>query len=95
MNKIGVIIAVKEEAKAILSEHTFKWEKLSNMLYQSNEYQLSLVLSGIRKAFAVHALDQLPKDCDLILSMGSSGGLSSEKPGTIFWLMNLLSMTWM
>jgi nucleoside phosphorylase len=81
--RAGVIIAVEEEARAILGDLRFAWEELPGGEYRSAAFPVRLRLSGVGKVFAAWACAALAPECDLILSLGTSGGLSSEKVGSL------------
>lgn len=84
MKKLGLIIAVKEEAAVILANHIFKWKKKDSNLYVSEAFPVSLSICGIGKAYAVYGLSKILPVSDSILSMGTSGGLGNEKIGDIY-----------
>lgn len=85
MKTIGIIIAVKDEAKEIINDRIFKWEKIHNDTYKSSDGLLYLTITGIGKAYAVYGLSKIADNCDFILSMGTSGGLGHEPVGSIYY----------
>lgn len=84
MKKIGVLIAVKDEASKILSDHEYQWTHLDNGAYFSNKYSIKLVITGIGKVYSAYKLSKIIDDSDVILVMGTSGGLNNEKIGDIY-----------
>jgi adenosylhomocysteine nucleosidase len=85
MISTGLFFAVYDEAAAILKDPEYEWEK-TDSVYRSKKYLLSLVISGIGKAFASFAVHPLIKDHERILIMGTSGGLSDEHVGDLYLL---------
>jgi nucleoside phosphorylase len=86
--RLGVIIAVEAEASAILADASFAWEKADASEYVSHAFPVRLELSGVGKVFAAWSCarligGRLASDCDLMLSLGTSGGLSSEEVGSL------------
>ncbi|HBD93878.1 MAG: hypothetical protein A2015_11680 [Spirochaetes bacterium GWF1_31_7] len=84
MKRIGLIIAVKDEASKIIADHRYKWIKDENNIYTSNAFPISLYICGIGKAYAVYGLSKILNNSDIILSMGTSGGLGNETIGSIY-----------
>jgi adenosylhomocysteine nucleosidase len=81
--KLGVIIALEAEAEAVLCDARFDWEPLAPGEYASRAFPMRLALSGVGKAFASWSCARLAPCCELLLSMGTSGGLRSEKVGSL------------
>ena len=79
----GIFFAVHDEAAAILSDPIYRWDK-KDSVYLSEKYPLTLAVSGIGKAFASFASRPLIERHDRILIMGTSGGLTDEKVGSIY-----------
>jgi adenosylhomocysteine nucleosidase len=84
MDPTGLFFAVHDEATVILSNERYQWIKLSEGFYSSKRFPLMLAVSGIGKSFASYRLYPLVKNCARILIMGTSGGLSDEKVGSIY-----------
>lgn len=84
MNKLGIIVALESEAKAILDDPAFAWEARSTGRFGSAAFPLELALSGVGKAYAAWAYAQLSRDTDAVVSMGTSGGLSDEAVGSVY-----------
>jgi nucleoside phosphorylase len=80
---LGAIIAVEAEAAAVLADGRFEWEALGGGEYSSRAFTLRLAVSGVGKAFAAWACARLAPRCGLMLSLGTSGGLSSERVGSL------------
>lgn len=83
MTSTGLFFAVYDEAAVILRDPFYEWGK-SGMLWSSKRFPLSLVVSGIGKAFASYAAHPLISRHDRILIMGTSGGLADEKVGSVY-----------
>lgn len=88
--KLGVIIAIEAEAEAVLGDPRFEWEPraLGFGGYSSRAFPIRLELSGVGKVFASWSCARLlgassAPLCDILLSMGTSGGLRSEKVGAL------------
>lgn len=81
--KYGIIIAVKDEAAAILADSFYRWKKKDAGLFESERGAL-LALSGVGKVFASHALSRIEPECERILVMGTSGGLGEQPIGSLF-----------
>jgi nucleoside phosphorylase len=86
--RAGVIIAVEAEASAILADRRFEWESRGFGAYSSRAFPIRLELSGVGKVFASWACARLlgaslEPPCDLLLSLGTSGGLASEEVGSL------------
>ncbi len=84
MKPTGLFFAVRDEAKDILSNRKFGWKRIDGDHFVSGHFPLSLVVSGIGKAFASFYLSKISADAGRILIMGTSGGLSHEKIGTVY-----------
>ena len=83
MTSTGIFFAVYDEAAAILKDPFYEWEK-NGMAWSSKRFALSLVVSGIGKAFASFAAHPLISRHERILIMGTSGGLADEKVGSVY-----------
>jgi nucleoside phosphorylase len=86
--KLGVIVAVEAEAAAILDDPRFAWDLLGPGAYSSGAFPIRLELCGVGKVFASWSCARLiggdpAERCGLILSLGTSGGLSSEEVGSL------------
>lgn len=82
MKSIGVVFAMEREARATLSDPLFGWRERDTGLWESARFPLRLVLSGIGKVFASWALARVAGTCELVLSLGASGGLTVDAGGT-------------
>jgi nucleoside phosphorylase len=82
MKRIGVVFAMEREARATLSDPLFGWRECGTDLWESSSFPARLVLSGIGKVFASWALSRLAGTSDLIVSLGTSGGLTVDAGGT-------------
>jgi len=82
MKRIGVVFAMEREAKATLSDPLFGWRDCGTDLWESSRFPARLVLSGIGKVFASWALARLAATSDLVVSVGTSGGLTVDAGGT-------------
>jgi nucleoside phosphorylase len=86
--RLGVIVALEAEAAAILADPRFEWESLGSGGYSSRAFPVRLEVSGVGKVFASWACarligEGLAPGVDLMLSLGTSGGLSSEEVGSL------------
>ncbi len=84
MDNLGLIIAVPDEAKDILSNDIFGWQEVKPNLFVSQNYNLRLILGGVGKVNAAFALAQIIDDCDTIFTIGTAGGMGSEPVGSIY-----------
>lgn len=84
MKRIGVIFAMEREARATLSDPLYGWEKCGADLWKSHNFPVSLVLSGVGKVFAAWALSRVAMESELVLSLGTSGGLGEDEAGGFF-----------
>jgi nucleoside phosphorylase len=88
---LGLVVAVPEEAVAILADPLFAWREAGAGLYSSNSFPMKLVVSGVGKVFASWALARLlaawegEGGCDLVCSLGTSGALGDQAVGSL-WL---------
>ena len=82
MRRLGAVIAMPQEAADILADARFAWTQTGRDAWTSGAYPLKLELSGVGKVFASWACASLAADCDLILGMGTSGGLRAEPVGS-------------
>lgn len=81
--KTGLIIAVRDEAAAILADVWYGWKESGDDIWESPR-GVTLAVSGIGKAYAVHALGRVAGAADRILIMGTSGGLGTQEIGAVF-----------
>jgi nucleoside phosphorylase len=81
--RVGVLIAAEAEASAILADDRFAWDRTASGEFVSRSFPMRLALSGVGKVFASWACAALARDSDLMLSLGTSGGLSSERVGSL------------
>ena len=81
---LGVLIAVKDEAAAILANAAYRWEKQPGGTYYSAPKQLILSVCGIGKANAAFALGQMFARADEVIMFGTAGGLGPEKTGSLY-----------
>ncbi|MCX7024931.1 MAG: 5'-methylthioadenosine/S-adenosylhomocysteine nucleosidase [Spirochaetes bacterium] len=84
MRRLGIIIAVDHEAEIVLSDPYFEWKATEPRFYESGDGRVELVMAGIGKVFASWAAARLSAICDVICTMGTSGGLSDQRIGEIF-----------
>ncbi len=84
MFQLGIVMALESEASSILSNPAYQWRKEGQRLYRSAAYPLRLIVCGVGKAYAAWAYTLLSTECQSILSLGTSGGLSNEKIGSIY-----------
>lgn len=84
MNRLGIISALQIEIDALLDNPNFQWRKIEDSLYESDAYPLCLVISGVGKVFATYALSKIIHKVDMVLSLGTSGGLTNEKIGDLY-----------
>jgi adenosylhomocysteine nucleosidase len=93
VRRLGVIMALKDEATAILEDGRFAWRELYSRpselpggpvaTYESSSFPIRLELSGVGKTFASWACAALAEHCDLMVSLGTSGGMGSERIGSL------------
>lgn len=83
--RVGVLVAVRQEAEALLADPFWGWEPLEEGLWASRENSVLLRLTGVGKVFAAWACARLAPEVDLLLGLGTSGGLSDEAVGSL-WL---------
>lgn len=81
-NKLGIIIAVKDEAKEILHDRIYSWKKRSDNIFENDKAVLALC--GIGKVFASYYTAKIAGHCSKILIMGTSGGLSDQNVGDLY-----------
>ena len=79
---IGVIIAVREEAAAILANAAYQWQKGEDGSYRSKN--ITLAVCGIGKAHTAFALGQIFDEVSEVIMFGTSGGLGQEKVGSLY-----------
>jgi len=84
MRRLGVLIAVADEASRILLDECWAWSETEPGFYRSGSRPIVLAVSGVGKVFAAYAVARMLDDCDLMLGMGTSGGLSDENLGSIW-----------
>jgi adenosylhomocysteine nucleosidase len=94
--RLGLIMALRDEAAAILEDGRFRWARVSGYgdgaeagsggecRFESEAFPISFALAGVGKAFASWACARMAGDCDILLSLGTSGGLGSEKVGSLY-----------
>ena len=82
--KLGVIIAVRDEAAAILASAVYGWVKEDDGSYYSAAKKIILKVCGIGKANTAFALGQIFGRVDEIIMFGTSGGLGQEKVGDLY-----------
>lgn len=80
--QLGIIIAVKDEAAQILSDRSYGWKETEKNIFESDD--AILALCGIGKVFASYYTAKIAPLCDRIIVMGTSGGLSDQKPGEVY-----------
>ncbi len=81
-NKLGVIIAVKDEAGEILKDNFYSWNKLTDNIFENEKAVLALC--GIGKVFASYYTAKIAELSSKILIMGTSGGLSDQNVGDLY-----------
>ncbi|HOF32865.1 MAG TPA: 5'-methylthioadenosine/S-adenosylhomocysteine nucleosidase [Spirochaetota bacterium] len=81
-NKLGIIIAVKDEAGEILKDNFYSWNKLTDNIYENDKAVLALC--GIGKVFASYYTAKITEHSSRILIMGTSGGLSDQNVGDLY-----------
>ncbi|HRX16139.1 MAG TPA: 5'-methylthioadenosine/S-adenosylhomocysteine nucleosidase [Spirochaetota bacterium] len=84
MKKIALIVAVKTEARELLADSFWGWEKKEPMHYCSSRFPVTLTISGIGKVFATYAMSQAANGADTVLSVGTSGGLGKQRVGDLY-----------
>ncbi|MDR1996712.1 MAG: 5'-methylthioadenosine/S-adenosylhomocysteine nucleosidase [Candidatus Margulisbacteria bacterium] len=85
--KLGVLIAVKNEAAAILSSAEYHWRaavRPSGQIYHSDTKNIVLAVCGVGKAHTAFALGQIFNEADEVIMFGTSGGLGQEKIGSLY-----------
>jgi adenosylhomocysteine nucleosidase len=82
--KVGIVAALEQEVKDLLANSIFQWEKNNKGVYISKLYSIKLVISGIGKVNAVYAASKIMDEVDLVLMVGTSGGLNDEKVGDLY-----------
>jgi nucleoside phosphorylase len=92
VRRLGAIVAVEEEAAAILADRRFEWAEEARGEYGSRAYPIRLAVCGVGKAFASWSCARLMSGGptggglapgDLLVSLGTSGGLGSERVGSL------------
>ena len=81
-NKLGIIIAVKDEAAEILKDNLYSWKKLTDNIFEND--RAVLALCGIGKVFASYYTAKIAEHSSRILIMGTSGGLSDQNVGDLY-----------
>jgi len=79
LNKIGVLLAVPDEAAGILANTTYNWQKDANGLHRSPVKNLILSVCGIGKANAAFALGQMFAEVSEVIMFGTSAGLAGRQ----------------
>ena len=82
INKLGIIIAVKDEAAEILKDNLYSWKKLTDNIFEND--RAVLALCGIGKVFASYYTAKIAEHSSRILIMGTSGGLSDQNVGDLY-----------
>lgn len=78
------LIALPEEAQAVLDEREFGWRQISDRLWDSERFDLRLALSGIGKVLASWCFARYAADARRVISLGTSGGLGGEEVGSLW-----------
>jgi adenosylhomocysteine nucleosidase len=86
MRTLGVIVAVRDEADAILKDSAFAWEEPEPGVFLSKHFSVKLILSGVGKVYAAWAYSRVADWADAVISLGTSGGLSNEAVGSLFYI---------
>lgn len=81
-DRLGIVIAVKDEAARILSDPFYGWEETSHGIYEND--RAVLALCGIGKVFASYYTALVTQKCRQIIIMGTSGGLANQSPGDVY-----------
>ena len=76
MPRTGILIATVEEADAIIANPKYRWRAIGVSSYESDAYPMTLMVSGVGKAFSAAAAAMLARNCDLIVSIGTSGSIA-------------------
>ncbi|HTX73868.1 MAG TPA: 5'-methylthioadenosine/S-adenosylhomocysteine nucleosidase [Rectinemataceae bacterium] len=84
MQSVGVIVAMPQEAADILGDARFGWAAAGKDSWTSSRFPLRLEISGVGKVFAARACAALTLSCDLVVSLGTSGGLGTEAIGSLW-----------
>lgn len=86
MKRIGVLIAVEAEAHAVLENRELGFRRTGGGIWSSSSYPFDLILSGVGKVLAAHALMSLENygNCTWYWSLGTSGSLGTEPVGSMF-----------
>lgn len=84
MNRVGIIIAVEAEAHAILKSRELSFKKNDIGIWSSATYPFDLIISGVGKVLATHALMRLESigEYSWYWSLGTSGSLGTEPIGS-------------
>jgi adenosylhomocysteine/aminodeoxyfutalosine nucleosidase len=83
-SNLGVIIAVRDEAAAILASAAYGWVKQDDGSYYSKARKIILNVCSIGKANTAFALGQIFDRVDEVIMFGTSGGLGQEKIGDLY-----------
>lgn len=81
------LVALPEEAEAILEERSFGWKPVGGRVWDSERFDLRLAVSGIGKVLASWCFARYAADARRVLSIGTSGGLGGEEVGSL-WIVN-------
>jgi adenosylhomocysteine nucleosidase len=84
MKKIAVIIAVDAEAKRIVGNGYFRWRETRPGFHESATLPLSLAVTGVGKAYAAWGFALASAGAELVVSLGTSGGLGGEAIGDLY-----------
>ena len=82
--KLGIMIAVWQEATTILANTSYQWQKGEDGLYRSLAKNKTLTVCGIGKAQAAFALGQMFNEVSEVIMFGTSGGLGREEVGSLY-----------
>ncbi|HUX39269.1 MAG TPA: hypothetical protein VMV44_15320 [Rectinemataceae bacterium] len=85
--ELCAIVALPEEAQAILEERAFAWKRINDRVWDSEAFDLRLALSGIGKVLASWCFARYAADAGRVLSIGTSGGLGGEEVGSL-WIVD-------
>lgn len=87
--KLGIIAAVEPEVQAILKNPAFSWQKnpstsSGSMKHYISPHNVELIVSGVGKVNATYAVSKLINAVDVVLMVGTSGGLGQQKIGSVY-----------
>jgi adenosylhomocysteine nucleosidase len=84
MEKIAVIIAVDSEARRITGNGYYRWKETAPGFYTSATLPLCLAVTGVGKAYAAYGFALVSAGADLVVSLGTSGGLGGQAIGDLY-----------